>query len=156
MEKNHTFMGNKNPLKLTLNERQLWVHTKIIVHLSVSFSAPAKQCLNISIKGVALIKALDFWIWHELGSILLTNTRVTSIYQSPLSMCIISISDWLILCQLSSKILLSVSTVWELLTIQTISFANYYVLFLDTWHRYTLSGCLGENKKKAFTKALKW
>ena len=83
----------------------------------------------------------------ELGSILLTNTRVTSIYQSPLSMCIISISDWLILCQLSSKILLSVSTVWELLTIQTISFANYYVLFLDTWHRYTLSGCLGENRK---------
>ena len=60
MEKNHIFMGNKNPLKLTLNERQLRVHTKIIVHLSVSFSAPTKQCLNISIKGVALIKALDF------------------------------------------------------------------------------------------------
>ena len=59
-EKKHIFMGNKNPLKLTLNERQLWVHTKIIVHLSVSFSAPTKQCLNISIKGVALIKALDF------------------------------------------------------------------------------------------------
>ena len=84
----------------------------------------------------------------ELGSILLTNTRVTSIYQSPLSMCIISISDWLILCQLSSKILLSVSTVWELLTIQTISFANYCVLFWthDT-DTHTLSGCLGENKK---------
>ena len=60
MEKNHIFMGNKNPLKLTLNERQLWVHTKIIVHLSASISAPTKQYLDISIKGVALIKALDF------------------------------------------------------------------------------------------------
>ena len=49
MEKNHIFMGNKNPLKLTLNERQLWVHTKIIVHLSVSVSAPTKQYLNIYI-----------------------------------------------------------------------------------------------------------
>ena len=88
----------------------------------------------------------------ELGSILLTNTRVTSIYQSPLSMCIISISDWLILCQLSSKILLSVS-------VGTAYHSNHLFckLLCAFWTLDThIVRLFRWKQKKAFTKALKW
>ena len=88
----------------------------------------------------------------ELGSILLTNTRVTPIYQSPLSMCIISISDWLILCQLSSKILLSVS-------VGTAYHSNHLFckLLCAFWTLDThIVRLFRWKQKKAFTKALKW